>query len=450
MQPKSVYIETYGCSNNQAESQMMKGLLEKSGFLLTNDETRADIVIVNTCSVKNKTESKIMHRLSSFHEKYRDKKLIVAGCLPEANIERVRKIAKNASIVGTNHIRKIAVAADLLLDGTYVEFVGKANVEKVGLPKIRENDVVDIIPISNGCMSHCSFCSTKLAKGDLFSYGEEKIIEEIRAAKIGGGAKEFWLTSQDCGCYGFDANTNAATLLNKIAASVSGVYFLRLGMANPQHVKLILNQLIDAYKDGHVFKFLHVPVQSGSNKILRTMARGHTVEDYKNVVGAFRSILPEITIWTDIIVGFPGETEEDFEETVNLVKETRPDVANISAYSARPGTKSAKMKKVPTEIVKERTVKMHLLAKQIALEQNSKWLGWSGTVIIDEYKPEKNSYIGRNYAYKPVVLEGNNDYSLGQVIDIKVFQSTTNCLIGKEADGSTDEIMPWTAAFSAQ
>ena len=145
---KSVYVETYGCSNNQAESQMMKGLLEKSGFRITDNEEAADIVVVNTCSVKNKTESKIMHRLSSFHEKYRDKKLIVAGCLPEARIERVRKIAKNASIVGTNHIRKIAVAADLLLDGTYVEFVGKANVEKIGLPKIRENDVIDIIPIS--------------------------------------------------------------------------------------------------------------------------------------------------------------------------------------------------------------------------------------------------------------------------------------------------------------
>jgi MiaB-like tRNA modifying enzyme len=454
MQPKNVYIETYGCSANQAESQIMAGLLEKSGFIIINDEKQADIVIVNTCSVKHTTENKILHRLTSLQQNYPEKKLIVAGCLPEAELNIVKKIAKNAAIVGTNHIQKITIAADLILEDNFVEFVGKtetdrrtrgasSNLEKVGLPKLRENKVIDIVPIASGCVSQCSFCSTKLAKGDLFSYKAEHIVEEIKNAKIGGGAKEFWLTSQDCGCYGFDANTNVAALLGSITSIVSGTYFLRLGMVNPQHAKRILPQLIDAYRDEHVFKFLHIPVQSGSDAVLRKMQRGHSVEDYRNVVEAFRLVFPEITIWTDIIAGFPGETEEDFQMSVDLIKETRPDVVNISAYSPRPGTKAAKMEKLDTETVKDRTRRISLLAKEIFLEQNRKWLGWSGPVLVDEYNAEKQSFIGRNYAYKPVVIKnGNNNLELGQIIDVSIVEATSTYLIAKTVEEKTPEITP--------
>lgn len=430
MQNRKACIITYGCSNNQNESRIMAGLLQQAGFSITNEEN-ADIVIVNTCSVKNKTESKILHRLSTFGARFPEKKLIVAGCLPEADIKRVKKHVKGTSIVGTNHITKITTAAT---EDGIVEFVGKdennrAGLEKIGLPKIREG-AIDIITISNGCASSCTFCSTKLAKGNLMSYDENKIVEEIRAGKIGGGAKEFWLTSQDCGCYGFETGTNAAALLKNITSSVHGEYFLRLGMANPQHVKRILPELIEAYQNDHIFKFLHVPVQSGSEKVLREMRRGHTVEDFKRVVNEFRRAFPEITIWTDMIVGFPGETEEDFSASIQLLQEARPDVVNISMYSSRPGTRASKMKQIQSETIKERTGKMNLLAKDIYLQNNKKWLGWSGNIIVDEFKETKGNFIGRNYAYKPVVVRGN--YRLGQIVDVKIEEASSMCLFGEE------------------
>ncbi len=430
----SVHIINYGCSNNQAEGQIMAGYLEKSGFSIVGNEDKADIIVVNTCSVKGKTESKIMHKINELQKIYPGKKLIISGCLPEAELGRVRHAAPNSAIVSTNHISKISVAADFALQNETVVFVGKNKEEKVNVPKIRTNGVVDIVPISSGCMSYCTFCSTKLAKGDLFSFSEKAIIDEIRNAKVGAGAKEFWLTSQDNGCYGFDHKTNPARLMKNIITNVSGKYFLRFGMANPQHFKWFMPEILDVYEDDHVFKFLHLPVQSGSNSVLQSMARGHTVDDYRNIVEAFREKFPEITIWTDIIVGFPQETEEDFQQTIELLEETRPDVVNVSSYSARPGTRAARMKKIPTEVVKERTKILAEILKEIYLERNKGWLGLSDSVIVDEFNQAKNSFIGRNYAYKPIVIKNSENIELGQIANVKIINYTSTYLIGEIID----------------
>ncbi|MBI3190942.1 tRNA (N(6)-L-threonylcarbamoyladenosine(37)-C(2))-methylthiotransferase, partial [archaeon] len=357
----------------------------------------------------------------------------ISGCLPETELERVRKIAPKSAIVGTNHISKIGVAADFALNNETVVFVGKNREEKVNVPKIRTNSVVDIVPISNGCLSFCSFCSTKIAKGDLTSFNVESIIKEIRNAKVGSGAKEFWLTSQDCGCYGFDKNTNIAELIKQITNDVSGTYFLRIGMANPQHLKRFLPQLLDIYSDDHVFKFLHIPVQSGNDNVLKRMSRGHTVDDYKSIASDFRGKF-DATLWTDIIVGFPGETDSEFEDSIKLVKETEPDVVNISSYSARPGTKATRMKQVSTETKKDRTRIIADTVKEIYKKRNKKWLGWTGPVIVDEFNAEKSSFIGRNIDYKPVVLRENLE--MGQILDVKITDFTSTYLIGEPVENA--------------
>jgi tRNA A37 methylthiotransferase MiaB len=178
-------------------------------------------------------------------------------------------------------------------------------------------------------------------------------------------------------------------------------------MMNPMHLPPMLDELLELYTtNDKIFKFLHIPVQSGSDIILRKMKRGHSVKIYRDIVKAFRSKIPELTIATDIIVGFPSETDEDFEKTLSLIKETEPDIVNSSKYSVRPNTSASKLKQLSTEIIKKRTQKLHLLINQISRKRNSLWKGWKGELIIDHI--DNNIIEGRNYAYKPVVVSSTN------------------------------------------
>ncbi len=420
----SYNITTYGCSNNQAESEIMEALLRKAGFAPAPAE-QADIVILNTCSVKNVTENKILHAARELQSS--NKKFILTGCMPEAQYDVVKEVVPEAGIVSTHHIDKIAEAAQNMLNGEYVEILGKARPVKASLPKIRKNPVIDIIPISSGCKSFCTFCSTKLAKGDLFSYPIYVIVESVRKA-VSEGVKEFWLTSQDNGCYGFDRQQNIADLINEITSNVEGDYMLRIGMMNPEHAVKILPELLESYKNDHVFKFFHLPVQSGSNEVLRKMKRRHTAEDFLSAVNEIRSAFPLSTIWTDMIMGFPEETENDFMESMKLLEKAQPDFSNVSAYGNRPGTLASKMKQVDTVVKKERTRKMSDFVRKMSEHHNKKWIEWSGAALVDEFNPEKQTWSARNIAYKKIVLNGS--FSLGQTIDIKIKDAGISNLIG--------------------
>ena len=250
-------------------------------------------------------------------------------------------------------------------------------------------------------MSECSFCQTKLAKGRLRSYRIGEILRQIRS-DIADGCKEIWLSSTDNGCYGKDIGSDLVHLLRSCCL-IEGDYKIRVGMMNPMYLPCMLKEMIEVFSaNDKIFKFLHIPVQSGSDRILRKMKRGHTVKTYRNIVRAFRKALPEITIATDVIIGFPSETNEDFLKTIDLLKETEPDIVNSSKYSSRSGTEACKLKQVDSHIVKQRSEQIHKLIKEIGAKRNSIWKGWRGTVTIDEINGR--NIQGRNYAYKPVLL----------------------------------------------
>ncbi len=424
METKKINIITYGCSNNMAESQIMENLVRERGFAISGFD-EADVVIVNSCSVKSVTENKIIHKIREMQRNNPEKKLIVAGCMPEAEYDVLKEVAPTASLLSTHHINDVADVVESVLRDEYVEVMGKARLDKSSMKKQRTNQAVDIIPISTGCKSFCTFCSTKIAKGDLVSFPEDNIIEAIRASSK-EGVKEFWITSQDNGCYGFDKNSNLAGLIKNIAANAEGDYRMRIGMMNPEHVKKFLPELIEAYRSQKVFKFLHLPVQSGSDAVLKKMWRKYSVDDFRQIVGAFRKEIPDITVWTDMICGFPGETEEDFELSISLIKEMQPDFINVSAYGNRPDTPAAKLKQVATETKKERTQKMSSLVREISKKNNERWMGWRGPVLIDDFNEQKSTWIGRNFAYKPVVLKGN--FSFGQAVEVEVESISTNSL----------------------
>jgi tRNA A37 methylthiotransferase MiaB len=194
--------------------------------------------------------------------------------------------------------------------------------------------------------------------------------------------------------------------------------FVRVGMMTPNQALEILEDLIEAFKDEKIFKFLHLPVQSGDEKILKRMNRSYTVADFKRIIHAFRKEIPKITIATDVICGFPGEGREAFERTMDLIKNIKPDVINISKFFPRPQTPARKMELLPTQEVKERSRKMAELSRAISLEKNWVWRDWEGTVLFDE-KGKGKSWIGRNFAYKPMVTKADESL-LGKFVKVQV------------------------------
>ena len=418
-----IFVEAYGCSASFADSEMISGLILNGGHTLAENSSESDLNIVVTCSVKDSTANKMMHRIRSL----KSKPLVVAGCLPKAEKSTVEKITEKASLLGPNSLGKTLQVIDSTLRGIRYVALEDSDLSKVGLPKVRLNPVIGIVEIASGCMSECTFCQTKLAKGDLTSYRIGDIVRQVET-EISEGCKEIWLTSTDNGCYGFDINTDLPTLV-KAVSEIPQDFMIRVGMMNPMYMPRIKEELIKSYDSDKVYKFLHIPVQSGSDKILHDMKRGHTVKTVREVIEKAKERFTDFTISTDVIVGFPSETEEDFEKTVDLINEIRPDMVNLSKYSARPGTEAAEWDQIEASEVKKRSKVIFDIINKISLENNQKWIGWKGKVLFDE---ETNEGIkGRNFAYKPVVVK--EEIKIGQTHIVEILDATTRSILGKIA-----------------
>lgn len=408
-----VFIETYGCSLNQSDSELMAGLLKKAGFDIADSIDDADVVIVNTCTVKGPTENKFFKRLEEIKAKFPDKKIIIAGCIPQTDPERL----EGYSLIGPYQINNIVSVVEEVINDNTITAIGEERNPRLNLPKIRRNKIIEIIPICAGCLGEpCSYCKVKSARGCLVSYSKNDIIRQAKAA-VADGCREIWLTAQDTGCYGKDINSSLPELLMDIT-KIEGDFFVRVGMMNPDHVLEFLDELIEIYKNPKIFKFIHIPVQSGNNRILKLMRRRYSAEDFRKIAEAFRSGISDISISTDIICGFPTETEDEFKDSLELVREIRPAVVNISRFWPRPKTEAAGMEgQLEGWETKKRSQLLTDIFNNISRMNNEAWIGWEGKVIIDEQGKE-GSFVGRNFAYKPVVVRGN--HKLGDIVDVKI------------------------------
>jgi len=335
-------MQTHGCSANLVESEAMMGLLTKSGFKIVDEMEYSDVNIINICTVKGTIVP--LREIRKFTEQFPDKKLIVTGCITKDIIPQIRKTNQNASLINTHNIHRIVEAVEESLQGNVLEALTQERIIKAELPKIRTNKVIGIIPIASGCDDFCTYCSVKLIKGNIFTYPEAYIVNEIKN-NVEQGCKEIWLTSQDNGAYGLDkGKRKLAMLLNEILDKVEGDYKIRLGMINPRHVMSMIDDLIQIYQDDRMFKFLHIPVEAGNNEILGKMKRKYNVHEFKEMVDKFRRYVKDITIATDMIVGFPTETELQFQDSLHLIQDVKPDILNIARFSARPNTAASRMK----------------------------------------------------------------------------------------------------------
>ena len=423
-----VFVKSYGCSANLADGEVLEGCLAQAGYTLADSALKADVIIYNTCAVKGPTENRAIAALKHVPK---GKKLIVAGCLPLINFERLRREVRFDGVVGPAAGGEIVDVVSRVLAGEKVVALDGALTAKpgLGLPRLRSNPVVSVVPVSYGCLGSCAYCCVVSARGRLRSYTVREVTERVEKDLV-AGAKEFWVTSQDTACYGRDIGTNLAELLSALA-DVEGDFQVRVGMMTPNLVTDILDDLVEAFRSSKVFKFVHLPVQSGDDLVLQGMNRFYTVQDFREVVGAFRSVFPEVTVATDVICGFPGETREAFENTLKLIGEVKPDIVNVSKFFARPRTAAADMRDTvePVEI-KRRSSEAAKLVKQVSLERNRRWVGWSGDVLVDEKGKVADSWIGRNFAYKPVTLKSSENL-LGKTLHVKVVDAFSTYLAGK-------------------
>ena len=416
-----IWVEAYGCSASFADSEIISGLILNGGHTLAQNSSDSDLNLIVTCSVKDVTAHKMIHRI----KKMKTKPLVVAGCLPKAEQSAVERFSPKASLLGPNSLGKTLDVISSTLKGIKKIEVADSDLSKVGLPKVRLNSAVGIVEIASGCMSECTFCQTKLSKGDLHSYRIGDIVRQVKH-DVEDGCGEIWLTSTDNGCYGFDIGTSLPDLIENVS-EIEHDFMLRVGMMNPMYMTRIKPGLLKAFENDKVFKFLHIPVQSGSNQVLKKMKRGHTAGVFRDTNEVFRKKFERFTISTDVIVGFPSESEEDFAQTIDLITETRPDVINLSRYSARPGTNAAKMDQIDVSEVKRRSKIIFELTNKIADERNLEWVGWKGNVLFDEIADEITK--GRNFAYKPVVID--EDVKIGQKIKVEITKASKHGLHGK-------------------
>ncbi|MDI6806584.1 MAG: tRNA (N(6)-L-threonylcarbamoyladenosine(37)-C(2))-methylthiotransferase [Candidatus Aenigmarchaeota archaeon] len=423
---KNFYIHTFGCTANKSDSEIMAGLLKREGYKLSNLKD-AECVIVNTCGVKSVTEERVINFLKSLSKL--NKKLIIAGCLPKINFQRIKKEILNfAAMLDPQSIDKIVEVIRKLENGCekVIEFSDTPPI-KPSLPKNLFNSVVGITQISEGCNLACSYCCTRFARGRLKCFPMKEVVECVKRF-TNKGCKEIHITSQDNSSYNFNG-TKLPQLLNEIC-KIEERFFIRVGMLNPLYTKDILDELIECYKNEKIFKFLHLPIQSFSPRILSLMKRGYQPNVALDIINKFYKAFPDLTLSTDIIVGFPTEDDSDFEETIKFVEQIKPDVINISRFRARPGTEAKKLKQHSPNIVNKRSKELFELTRRVSLEKNQRWLGWQGECLIDERGTKKDTWMGRNFTYKPVVVYSTRNL-LGKFVNVEIIEARSNYLIGR-------------------
>lgn len=414
-----VYVKTFGCASNKAESGLIKRYLVKSGFELVDSIEEADAVVVNTCTVRKETDLKVIKYLASV----KGRKVVVTGCMVAAQPALVSKHAPSFSIVSPNCPSMIPHA---LNEKGRVLLLKKENESEGIVPYI--HGVKCTILISRGCLGGCSYCIVRVAKGSLKSIPLE-VVKGCVIEAVKSGALEIRLSAQDTGIYGADIGTDLPSLLNALV-SIPGDFRIRVGMFKPSSVLGLLNGLIQNYRSEKVYKFAHIPVQSGSGAILERMRRGYDVNTFRKVVGGLRAAVPNITIFTDVIVGFPGEGDFEFEETCELIREIRPDKTHIARFSPRPHTPAASMPQVPESEKKKRSDVLHKLSREIQKEKNSAWVGRSLEAnVVDFYL--KGGMVARTDEYKTVVLPGCDPSFLGRRVEVSIEGATPFYLIGR-------------------
>ena len=417
-----VYIDSYGCTFNKADGQIMAGILLENEIDIVDSVEEADVIIINTCYVKLPTENKVIYRIQKLQKNFPDKKIVVSGCMVEIDPEKLEAIGPNCSWIGPHQLNKSADVVSAAYCGEIIRETGFSKESKVCVPKVTGDSLIHIIQICEGCLGACTFCCTRFARGPLNSYPIEDIVREAREA-IENGACEIQLTAQDTAAFGRDSGEKLSNLIKEVA-NLDGDFRVRVGMMHPKSILNDVDEIIDAIKHPKVYNFIHLPIQSGSDKVLSEMRRGHTIGQYLDIVSKFKSAIPDLTLAVDVIVGYPTETDEDFDMTVDLLETVRPSLIHLSKYQHRKGAISSSLKVIPHDVMKKRSKFLSEIKSKITENENRELVGSYQNVLVIE-KGSKGGFIAKTDSYIPVIVD---DAELGTFVRVKIIEATSTYL----------------------
>ncbi|MCB7129951.1 MAG: tRNA (N6-isopentenyl adenosine(37)-C2)-methylthiotransferase MiaB [Candidatus Brocadiales bacterium] len=440
-----IFITTFGCQMNKADSELSLGLLLEKGYRLAPDEASADVILFNTCSVRQRAEDKVYSILAQLkRRKSENPELLIGvlGCMAQKEAREFFKRFPHVDMVcGTRMFDKLPDLLDRLRDnGEHLLAVGEED-NVTYYPKHRPRGLRPyqaFVTVIRGCDNECSYCIVPSVRGHEMSRPVEEIVEEV-GSLVQDGVKEVTLLGQNINTYGNDlrGETGLGGLLEAVH-DVKGIERIRFVTSHPKDMTPDTLQSMSALPK--LCRHLHMPVQSGSDRILKKMQRGHTAEYYVKLIEEARRLMPDVTIASDFIVGFPGETTADFEDTVRLMNTVRFRNSFIFKYSPRPGTPAASLPDdVPLEVKKQRNQILLKLQSEISLEENRRMAGKVVEVLVEgPSKSDERRLVGRTPQNDIVVFEGPLDLR-GETVSVEVYDATALTLFGRLSAASSSE-----------
>jgi len=410
---------------NHGEAREASRMLASMGCQVTgpyrvSEDARPEAAMIFTCDVISSTENHMWRRIDELYSSCG--KVIVAGCLAALAGQELRMRFPGVHLIDSMGLPSLRSSIERMFEPC-------TGGSSSGLQRIQTTRIDTIVPVSTGCAGNCSYCITKLARGRIRSYPVETVLEAVRRG-VGSGRIEILLTSQDTAAYGMDGrDENIGSLLRAITDGITGNYRIRVGMMNPVLAGRIMDHILEGYDNLRVFRFFHIPVQSGSDPILRRMGRGYSVDDFRSMVAKIRDRFPMATISTDLIAGFPGETEEDHVRSMELLRWLRPDILNITRFSRRPETAANMMTdQVKGAVIKDRSREMTAIHSEMQADILERRLGHHPSCLVTEVGKGR-TMMARDVNYTPIVIEAGREI-LGRSVDIDTSETGPSYLKG--------------------
>ena len=435
MKKKNIFIKTFGCQMNEYDSNRIYDNVSKLGFTKTEDQENAECYILNTCHIRDKAKEKVYHEIGRIKKLYRDKKkpiVVVAGCVAQAENQEMLKREPYIDIVigpqAYHKINDLIKEHQLNVKQEETEFDTISKFGYFDQIKNKNNKVSAFLTIQEGCDKFCHFCVVPYTRGPEYSRPFDKIISEAEQL-IENGAKEITLLGQNVNAYSYKENSKEfkiSSLINHLN-QYSELERIRYTTSHPRDMT---DDLIDCYSSSQkLMPFVHLPIQSGSNRMLQLMNRKHTVDDYIKVYEKLKKINKEIEFSSDFIIGYPGETTKDFEDTYNLIKKVKFINSFSFVFSPRPGTRASKLKMIDENITKERLsiIQEQLFNNQI--EINKSMQNNIIDVLVENKMKKQKKFFGRNKYISPVIFDGIDSY-IGKIVKVKIQTSNQNTLFG--------------------